>query len=263
MMTTHGRLRLFLGCVAVACMASGCTPKRVVFHSDPTFPASRGVELKIVLAAPIDSLDLSQARDAEIRKAKDPGKALAHVKCVWSRGLSDLAHRLSKSTELDSDVLSDLPVLPRTSTWIHYDTDALSVPRFSLDDSAVLSSLDASGVDYVVVPQNLSLRAHANGGGVVFLQNYPPKDRPGSMSVPNITPPSREELSIETTVAIIDVHARAIVWTGVVSSPQRKFAIGTSIVEEQAAGWLVDLLGVLGRKMIDPGLRSPKRTLCD
>lgn len=254
MMISIIRFRFFLGCVVVACLASSCAPKRVVFQSDPTFPARRDAAFKIVLAAPVDSLDLSPARDSEIRAAQDPAKALAHMKCVWSRGLSDFAHRFAKATELDSDVLSDSPVLPRTSTWIHYDSDALSVPRFFLDDSTALSPLDAGGVDYVVVPQNLSLRTRAQSAR-------------GQLARPITSGPVPEEMFVETPVAILDVRRRAIVWTGVVSSMKRKLAIGSTIAENEAYDWVADLFGVLGRSMMESsvqsGTRSSKRTVCE
>jgi hypothetical protein len=247
-------LRFFLGCCVVACLASSCTPKRIVFQSDPAFPAKRDAALRIVLAAPVDSLDLSPARDEVIRAAKDPGKALARVECMWSRGLSDLSGRLAKATELDSDVLSDSPVLPRTSTWIHYESDALSVPRFFVDDSAALSELDARGVDYVVVPQNLSLRTRAQSAR-------------GQLARPVSLGPAPEEMFIETPVAILDVHRRAIVWTGVVSSTQYRLSLGSTVLENEAYDWLVDLLVVLGRNVKKSGTqletRSSRRTVCD
>ena len=261
MMSSTNRLRFFLGCCVVACLASSCTPKRIVFQSDPAFPAKRDAKLKIVLAAPVDSLDLSLARDAVIRATKDPGKALARVECMWSRGLSDLARRLAKATELDSDILSDSPVLPRTSTWIHYDSDALSVPRFFLDDSTALFQLDASGVDYVVVPQNLSLRTRIQGGGAGYT------GRPALPEPSVLIFPASEELFFETPVAILDVHRRAIVWTGVVSSTRHRLLIGSTVLEYTAYDWLVDLLGVLGRSVKESstqlGTRSSRRTVCD
>ena len=261
-MISIDRLRFFLGCCVVACLATSCTPKRIVFQSDPAFPAKRDAALKIVLAAPIDGLDLILARDVLIRETKDPDKALARVECMWGRGLSDLSRRLAKATELDSDVLSRSPVLPRTSTWIHYDSDALSVPRFFIDDSTALSQLDARGVDYVVVPQDLSLRSRS-------AKKYPVYVVPPISGVPSeyrMNVPI-EELFIETSVAILDVHRRAIVWTGVISSTQQKLFIGSTVIENEAYDWLADLLGVLGRNVKESGTqlgtRSSRHTVCD
>jgi hypothetical protein len=248
-------LRFLLVGAAAALLAAGCGPKRIVFQSDPTFPLRYEVPVKILVAAPVDSLDLTPARDAVIKKFKETDKALAHATCAWGPGLADLAGRIADATELRSDVLADEPLLPRPSRWLHYESDALGTPRFSIDDPDVVSAAAAAGFDYVAVPQNLSPRSRVQGG------------QAGVMGPYFYSVPAYEELIIETTVAVVEARTSAIVWTGVVSSTRNEMALGSTDLEKEANDWLFDLLDAMGRnvKIATSRLTSSLRTggLCD
>ncbi len=229
--------RVLLVGAAAALLATGCGPKRIVFQCDPTFPQRYETPVKILIAAPVDSLDLTPARDAVIKKFKETDKALAHATCVWGPGLADLTGRIADATELRSDVLADEPVLPRPPRWLHYESDALGTPRFTIDDPDVAAAADAAGFDYVAVPQNLSPRSRVQGG------------RAGVMGPYFYSVPAYEELIIETTVAVVDTRTGAVVWTGVVSSTRNEIGLGVTDLEKEANDWLFDLLDAMGRNV--------------
>jgi hypothetical protein len=190
-------------------------------------------------------MDLSLARDDMISHSEgDPARALEKAKCVWDKGLTDLTRRISKDTELKSNILVDSSPYPPTPEWIHYSSNALSVPTFSLADPAALSKFKSDGFDYVVVPQDLTVRSSVGKG------------RSKIISPMNSYIPVREELYFETPVAVVDLKKNAVIWTGVVSSARHSLEIHTSsVIERETYDWLYDLLAVLGRNMREPSAR--------
>jgi hypothetical protein len=230
-------------CIVAGFLLWGCAPKRVVFTSDPSFPPKGKQPMKVFLAAPVDTMDLSPVRDEMIRSTGDADQALAKARCVWGKGLAELTLRNSKNTELVSGVLGDTSLYPPTTEWIQYAADALSTPDFSVTHPAAISRFQADGFDYIVVPQNLSLRSDVGTG----------TDFEGLRSS---FVPLREELYLDTPVAVVDVKKSAIVWTGVVSSYRYNLSVQSSgAMEREAYDWLHDLLVALGRKVRQPTTR--------
>ena len=68
-MTTGLRLaRLFFTCMVAGSLLSGCSPKRVVFlQTDPTFPPGNNTPVRLLLASPIDTLNMAPVRDQMVR----------------------------------------------------------------------------------------------------------------------------------------------------------------------------------------------------
>lgn len=239
------RVRFYFICLVAGLLLCSCGPKRAVFSSDPAFPPKANAAIRLFLAAPVDSMDLSPARDDMISHSEgDPARALEKAKCIWDKGLEDVTHHFSEGTDLESGILADASPYPPTSQWIRYTSDALSIPSFSIVDPAVLSKFQADGFDYVAVPQDLSVRSGAAGGIEAVTAQAIYYSR------------VREELYFETPVAVVDVKKNEVVWTGVVSSPRSKLEIrGSSVIAKEAYDWLCDLLAVLGRNVRDPGTR--------
>lgn len=231
---------LFVLCALAALLAAGCGPKRIVFQRDPLFPPTKNTELSILIVQPVDDFDLTPVRDALIRDLKDPTEALAQVRYVFGPALSALAHQHAKSTSVTSLVLADSSMSPGTSTWIHYELDQLSVPRFKIDDPAVSAALCGEIYDYIVVPQSLSFRSRVQGG------------QSGLFGPVFYSVPAYEELYLESAVAVIAPATNTIVWTGIVSSSQCEYRIGSTAVEEEVYDWLLDLLKAFGRSIRVP-----------
>ena len=123
---------------------------------------------------------------------------------------------------------------------MHYDLDQLSVPHFAIDDPAVSAALTTETDEFIVIPQNLNFRTRIRGGSSDFLG-------PTYYSIP-----AREELYLESAVAVVASSTNAIVWTGVISSARHEFKLGSTVVEQEIHDWFFDLLNALGRPSHNP-----------
>lgn len=230
-------------CVITGLICCSCAPKRAVFSKTAAFPPEAKQPVRLFLAAPVDSMDLSPIRNAAIRRTGDPAAAVERARCAWNDGMAAVARRHAKDTELVSNVLGDPSSYPPTSEWIRYTADALGSPVFSLTDTAVLSRLRSDGFDYAVVPQDLSLRAKEGYTGDVMM-TLPRSDS------------ERRDLYFETPAAVVDLETNAVIWCGVVSSTRQELAVqGSMSWEEEAYDWLLDILVALGRKVSYPTTR--------
>jgi hypothetical protein len=236
-------VRRFCLCLIAGLICCSCAPKRAVFFKAQAFPPKAKQPVRLFLAAPVDSLDLSPARDAIVRRTGDPAAAVQRAACVWNNGMTAVARRHAKDTEVVSDILGDHSPYPPTSQWVRYTADALGSPVFSLTDPAISSQLRNDGFDYAVVPQDLSLRAEEGYTGSI-MATYPLSDS------------ERRDLYFETPTAVVDIETNAVIWCGVVSSIRQELAVQSSMAwEEEAYDWLLDLLVVLGRKVSHPTTR--------